>query len=50
MWLSVMPGSHRATALCERHGFTDAGEPSDLLPDGVGRERVMAKSLAAVTM
>ncbi|MFF7128467.1 GNAT family N-acetyltransferase [Streptomyces sp. NPDC008240] len=47
--LSVMPDNRRATALYERHGFTeDTGEPGDLLPDGVGRERVMAKSLAVV--
>lgn len=46
--LSVMPDNRKATALYERHGFTDMGEPGDLLPDGVGRERVMAKSLAAV--
>ena len=38
----------KATALYERHGFTDTGELGDLLSDGVGRERVMAKSLAAV--
>ncbi|MFF4713062.1 GNAT family N-acetyltransferase [Streptomyces eurythermus] len=46
--LSVRPDNRRATALYERHGFTDTGESGDLLPDGVGRERVMAKSLAAV--
>ncbi|MET7843498.1 GNAT family N-acetyltransferase [Streptomyces sp. NPDC005356] len=46
--LSVMPDNRKATALYERHGFTDTGESGDLLPDGVGRERVMAKSLAAV--
>lgn len=45
--LSVMPDNREATALYERHGFTDTGELGDLLPDGVGRERVMAKSLAA---
>ncbi|SOE06596.1 GNAT family N-acetyltransferase [Streptomyces sp. Ag109_G2-15] len=46
--LSVMPDNRKATALYERHGFTDTGEPGDLLADGVGRERVMAKRLAAV--
>jgi ribosomal protein S18 acetylase RimI-like enzyme len=46
--LSVMPDNRKATALYGRHGFTDTGEPGDLLPDGMGRERVMAKSLAAV--
>ncbi|WP_406375746.1 GNAT family N-acetyltransferase [Streptomyces sp. NBC_00647] len=46
--LSVMPDNRKATALYERHGFADTGESGDLLPDGVGRERVMARSLAAV--
>ncbi|WP_369372564.1 GNAT family N-acetyltransferase [Streptomyces sp. cg36] len=46
--LSVMPDNRKATALYERHGFTDTGEPGDLLPDGGGRERGMAKSLATV--
>ncbi|MFF4845060.1 GNAT family N-acetyltransferase [Streptomyces collinus] len=46
--LSVMPDNRKATALYERHGFLDTGEPGDLLPDGMGRERVMAKSLTAV--
>ncbi|MFC0842441.1 GNAT family N-acetyltransferase [Streptomyces noboritoensis] len=45
--LSVMPDNRTAIALYERHGFTDTGEPGDLLPDGAGRERVMAKNLAA---
>ncbi|MGY4919495.1 GNAT family N-acetyltransferase [Streptomyces sp. 900116325] len=48
LWLSVMPDNHKAAALYERHGFTDTDEPGDLLPGGVGRERVMAKSLAVV--
>jgi len=43
--LSVMPDNHAAIALYERHGFVDTGEPGDLLTDGVGRERVMAKIL-----
>jgi len=46
--LILMPDNRKETALYERHGFTDTGEPGDLLPDGVGRERVMAKSLADV--
>ncbi|MEU6334750.1 GNAT family N-acetyltransferase [Streptomyces cellulosae] len=45
--LSVMADNRKATALYERHVFTDLGEPGGLLPDGVGRKRVMAKSLAA---
>ncbi|MBL1102744.1 GNAT family N-acetyltransferase [Streptomyces coffeae] len=46
--LSVMPDNSMAVALYERHGFTDTGEPGDLLSDGVRRERVLAKSLATV--
>jgi len=46
--LSVMPDNRSATALYERHGFTDTGEPGDSLPDGIGWERVMAKVLAGV--
>ncbi len=30
--LSVMPDNRKATALYERHGFTDTGHPGDLLP------------------
>ena len=44
--LSVMPDNLRAAALYKRLGFTDTGEPGELLPDGAGRERVMAKDLA----
>jgi ribosomal protein S18 acetylase RimI-like enzyme len=43
--LSVMPDNRAAAALYERHGFEDTGEPGDLLPDGVRREVVMAKTL-----
>ena len=43
--LSVMPDNSRAAALYERHGFTDTGVPGELLPDGKGREQVMAKDL-----
>jgi ribosomal protein S18 acetylase RimI-like enzyme len=46
--LSVMPDNSKAIALYERHGFADIGELGDLLPDEVGRERVMAKSLDTV--
>jgi len=45
LWLSVMPDNDAAIALYERHGFVDTGEQGDLLADGVGRERVMAKIL-----
>ncbi|MEU3270990.1 GNAT family N-acetyltransferase [Saccharomonospora sp. NPDC006951] len=44
--LAVMPDNVRATALYERHGFFCTGEQGDLLPDGAGRERIMAKDLA----
>ncbi len=43
--LSVMPDNCKAIALYERHGFADVLELGDLLPDGVRRERVMAKCL-----
>lgn len=43
--LPVMPDNGRAIALYGRHGFTDTGEPGDLLRDGTGREQVMAKVL-----
>jgi len=46
--LSVMPDNGKAIALFERHGFADIGELGDLLPDGVRRERVMAKSPGTV--
>ncbi|GDY69378.1 N-acetyltransferase [Streptomyces avermitilis] len=46
--LSVMPDNRKAVALYERHGFTDTGESGNLLPAGVRRERVLAKSLATV--
>jgi ribosomal protein S18 acetylase RimI-like enzyme len=45
--LSVMPDNGRAIAFYERHGFADVDEPGDLLPDGVSRERVMAKKPGA---
>ncbi|MFF7456891.1 GNAT family N-acetyltransferase [Kitasatospora sp. NPDC008115] len=43
--LAVMPHNAHAIALYERAGYTDTGEPGDLLPDGVSREVVMAKPL-----
>ena len=46
--LSVMPDNVKAIALHERCGFAETGEPGDLLPDGVRRERVMAKSPGTV--
>ncbi|MFE6747742.1 GNAT family N-acetyltransferase [Kitasatospora purpeofusca] len=44
--LAVMPHNPHAIALYERVGFTDTGEPGDLLPDGVSRELVLAKPLS----
>jgi ribosomal protein S18 acetylase RimI-like enzyme len=44
--LSVRPDNAKATALYLRHGFADTGEAGEALPDGSGRERVMAKPLA----
>ena len=43
--LSVMPANGRAIALYERHGFADTGELGGFAPDGVSRERVLAKML-----
>jgi ribosomal protein S18 acetylase RimI-like enzyme len=43
--LSVANGNERALALYHRHGFVDAGEPPQLMPDGVRYETVMAKPL-----
>ncbi|MFE7559325.1 GNAT family N-acetyltransferase [Kitasatospora sp. NPDC057500] len=45
--LAVMPHNAHAIALYGRAGYTDTGEPGDLLPDGVSREVVMAKPLQA---
>ncbi|MEV6211985.1 hypothetical protein [Kitasatospora sp. NPDC051914] len=42
-----MPDNAAARARYECHGFTDTGEPGDLLPDGVRRKRVLAKCLPA---
>lgn len=43
--LSVMPGNAAAIGLYRRNGFVETDEPGDLLPDGSGREIVMAKPL-----
>lgn len=43
--LSVGPGNDWAVALYVRHGFRDTGEGA-LRPDGVTRERILAKDLA----
>ena len=46
--LSVMPDNGDAIALYERNGFADTGELGGVRPDGVSRERVLAKRLGAV--
>ncbi|WP_240434990.1 GNAT family N-acetyltransferase [Streptomyces sp. YIM 130001] len=46
--LAVLPDNDTAAALYRRHGFVDMGEPGDVLPDGVTRERVMAKGLGVL--
>ena len=43
--LAVLPGNDPAIALYRRHGFVVTGELSELLPDGVTREQMMAKPL-----
>lgn len=45
--LAVTEGNDSAIALYRRCGFADTGELGDLMPDGVRREHVMAKSLTA---
>ncbi|MFC3383249.1 GNAT family N-acetyltransferase [Couchioplanes azureus] len=43
--LAVVEGNEQAQALYRRCGFGDTGELGDLMPDGVRRERIMAKNL-----
>ncbi|MFR9780959.1 GNAT family N-acetyltransferase, partial [Micromonospora sp. MS34] len=45
--LAVVEGNRNASALYQRNGFRDTGELGDLMPDGVRREHIMAKSLVA---
>ncbi|RKN22054.1 GNAT family N-acetyltransferase [Micromonospora musae] len=45
--LAVVEGNANASALYLRNGFHDTGELGDLMPDGVRREHIMAKRLAA---
>ena len=45
--LAVTEGNDNAIALYRRCGFDDTGELGDLMPDGVRREHVMAKSLTS---
>jgi ribosomal protein S18 acetylase RimI-like enzyme len=44
--LAVVQDNDAAAALYRRNGFEDTGEAGDLMPDGVRRERIMAKKLA----
>lgn len=44
--LSVVETNAKAAALYERNGFVETGELGDLRPDGITRERVLAKSLS----
>lgn len=41
--LAVFTGNDAAVALYRRHGFTDTGEPGEVLPGGVRRETVMVR-------
>ena len=43
--LAVTEGNDSAIALYRRCGFADTGELGDLMPDGVRREHIMAKTL-----
>jgi ribosomal protein S18 acetylase RimI-like enzyme len=43
--LAVTPGNEHAITLYRRNGFEDSGELGDLMPDGVGRERILSKKL-----
>jgi ribosomal protein S18 acetylase RimI-like enzyme len=45
--LSVAEGNDAAWALYERCGFQPAGEPPNLMPDGVRLEHVLVKTLDA---
>jgi ribosomal protein S18 acetylase RimI-like enzyme len=45
--LAVVEDNAAAEALYRRTGFTDTGELGDLMPDGVRRERIMARPLRA---
>lgn len=44
--LAVVEDNGNARALYRRNGFRETGAPGDLMPDGVRRQHVMAKSLA----
>jgi ribosomal protein S18 acetylase RimI-like enzyme len=44
--LAVAPRNAAAIGLYRRHGFELTDEPGELMPDGVGRELVMARPVA----
>ena len=43
--LAVTPGNENAVALYRRHGFSYTGQAGELMPDGVHRELLMARTL-----
>lgn len=47
--LRVAEGNRAASQLYQRNGFRHTGEFGDVMPDGVARERVMAKRLQPCT-
>ena len=47
--LCVAEGNRAASELYQRNGFRFTGDLGDLMADGVGRERVMAKQLQPAT-
>lgn len=44
LWLAVLPGNEAAIGLYRRLGFVRTDEVGELMPDGVTRELVMAKT------
>ncbi len=47
--LAVAQGNDNAEALYRRNGFRETGKLGDLMPGGVSREYIMAKTLSTVT-
>lgn len=47
--LAVAQGNDNADALYRRNGFRETGKLGDLMPGGVSREYIMAKTLSTVT-
>lgn len=46
--LAVAQGNNNADRLYRRNGFRETGELGDLMPDGLSREYIMAKTLSTV--